>query len=83
MRGHSIRFHSEIRKIIFELSSIIPLIWNSELAHIQVNKLTLRETTQSPFLPLLSVGINLNGKRILSFENSLSFGQAIVARKQT
>ena len=30
MRGHNICFHSEIRKIIFELSSILPLIWSSE-----------------------------------------------------
>ena len=29
MRGHNICFHPEIRKIIFELSSISPLIWSS------------------------------------------------------
>ena len=28
-RGHNIRFHSEIRKIVFELSSINTLIWSS------------------------------------------------------
>ena len=29
MRGHNICFRSEIRKIIFELSSILPLNWSS------------------------------------------------------
>ena len=29
MRGHNIYFHGEIRKIIFELSSITSLIWSS------------------------------------------------------
>ena len=29
MRGYNICFHSEIRKIIFELSSIHTLIWSS------------------------------------------------------
>ena len=28
MRGHNICFHLEIRKIIFELSSILLLIWS-------------------------------------------------------
>ena len=30
MRGHNIHFPSEIRKIVFELSSKSPLIWSSE-----------------------------------------------------
>ena len=29
MRGHNICFHWEIRKIIFELSSMPPLVWSS------------------------------------------------------
>ena len=29
MRGHNICFCGEIRKIVFELSSLPPLIWNS------------------------------------------------------
>ena len=29
MSGHNICFHREIRKIIFELSSLPPLIWSS------------------------------------------------------
>ena len=29
MRGHNIHFHGEIRKIIYELSSVSPLTWNS------------------------------------------------------
>ena len=32
MRGHNICFYGEIRKIIFELSSVPPLIWSSEQA---------------------------------------------------
>ena len=31
MRGHNIYFDGEIRKIIFELSLIAPLIWSSEI----------------------------------------------------
>ena len=31
MSGHNIHFQSEIRKIIFELSSIPPLIWSFDI----------------------------------------------------
>ena len=44
MRGHNICFLRDIRKIIFELSSIPPLIWSSELCY--KDKL-LKETTCS------------------------------------
>ena len=33
MRDHNICFHSEIGKIIFELSSVLPLIWSSFLVY--------------------------------------------------
>ena len=34
MRGHNICFHCEIRKIIFKLSLIPPLIWSSAVYQI-------------------------------------------------
>ena len=34
MRGHNICFHGEIRKIVFELSSVLPCIWSSVLIHV-------------------------------------------------
>ena len=36
MRGHIICFHLEVRKIIFELSSIPPLIWNSGVYNLAI-----------------------------------------------
>ena len=39
MRGHNICFLSEIRKIIFVLSSVLSLIWNSEL-HVYMHSVT-------------------------------------------
>ena len=34
MRGHSVCFRLEIRKIIFELSSIPPPIWSSAIGNL-------------------------------------------------
>ena len=36
MRGHNICFHSEIRKIISELSLFLLLIWSSELHYTSI-----------------------------------------------
>ena len=37
MRGHNICFHLNIRKIIFQLSSIPPHIWNSIKAFSEIS----------------------------------------------
>ena len=40
MRGHNICFCGEIRKIIFQLSSILPLIWSSAYYPVGVATIT-------------------------------------------
>ena len=37
MRDHNVRFHCEIRKIIFESSSIPPLVWSSAITGLMSN----------------------------------------------
>ena len=50
MRGHNICFHLEMREIIFELSSIPPLIWNSVMFSIMLMDQTCFEYFQNHLL---------------------------------
>ena len=52
MRGHNICFHGEIRKIIFELSSIPPLIWSS---NIRLSDFAVHYICVQGYLLLLSI----------------------------
>ena len=57
MRGHNICFHREIRKIVFQLSSIPPLIWSSGIL--------------KPLTLLHLEGLNLHG--VLAILSTIGF----------